>query len=67
MKAKEFKNMLGVLAFPVAEKAGYSRNYWDHLVSTGKGIAKARVPAITAGIDEHIALLESVKKELLDD
>lgn len=64
MKAKELKDKLGPLAYLIAKKAGYSRSYWDHLVSTGKGIAKTRIAPLIDAIDEAVVLLESVKKEL---
>lgn len=67
MTITELKERAGCMAFTFAERAGYSRAYFDAAVHRGAGIKKARAAAIAEAIRAHIVEMEAIIAELHDD
>ena len=64
MKARRLKDLLGSKAFEVAKKAGYSRSYWDLVVSRDNSITDKFKSGVIEGLEEHIADCSKLLKEL---
>ena len=67
MTVRDLKKRLGPLAWPMAETAGYSREYFDHAGSKGVGLPADRRAALVLAIRGHIVSMERLIADLDDN
>ena len=67
MTARDLKERAGCMAAQFAERAGYSRAYWDSAVYKATNIPKKRRKALREAVMAHMLVMGELLNDLDDD